>query len=110
MLNVFNSHCVGEIQNTNRLEDWRYVPGPKNIADIATRPKCVPADLAPGSVYQNGPDWLGHVEKEWPVKTVMQVKHSLPQEELNSKLAGLQCMTIAALDEPDKFWNSFGKT
>ena len=61
------------------------------------------ADLAPGSVYQNGPDWLGHVEKEWPVKTVEQVKHSLPQEELNSKLAGLQCMTIVALDEPDKF-------
>ncbi len=48
MLNVFNAHRVGEIQ----MEDWRYVPGPDNIADIATRPNCKPADLAPGSVYQ----------------------------------------------------------
>ena len=73
MLNVFNSHHLGEIQSTTRAEDWRYVP--ENIADIATRPTCKPADLAPCSVYQNGPDLLGHVEKEWPVKTVEQIKH-----------------------------------
>ena len=65
------------------------------------------ADLARGSVYQNGPDWLGHAEEEWPVKTVEQVKHSLPQEELNSKLASLQCLTITAIDEQDKFWSFF---
>ncbi|MCP3664906.1 MAG: hypothetical protein GY696_20820 [Gammaproteobacteria bacterium] len=103
MLNVFNSHRVGEIQSTTRMEDWRYVPGPDNIADIATRPNCKPADLVPGSVYQNGPSWLGLVEKEWPVKTAEQVKHSLPPEELNSKLAGLQCMTVTVREEPDKF-------
>ncbi|MCP3661928.1 MAG: hypothetical protein GY696_05425 [Gammaproteobacteria bacterium] len=62
MLNVFNSHRVGEIQSTTRVEDWRYVPGPQNIADIATRPNCLPANLALGSVYQNCPEWLGHAE------------------------------------------------
>ncbi|MCP3662849.1 MAG: hypothetical protein GY696_10185 [Gammaproteobacteria bacterium] len=41
------------------------------------------------------------------MKTVEQVKHSLPQEELNTKLAGLQCMMITALDDRDKFWNFF---
>ncbi|MCP3665603.1 MAG: hypothetical protein GY696_24410 [Gammaproteobacteria bacterium] len=92
MLNVFNSHRVGEIQSTTRLEDWRYVPGQENIADIATRPNCKPSDLAPGSAYQNGPRWLGLVEKELQVKTAEQVKHIMPPEELNSKLASLQCI------------------
>ncbi|MCP3663527.1 MAG: hypothetical protein GY696_13725 [Gammaproteobacteria bacterium] len=34
MLNVFNSHCVGEKQSTTRVEYLRYVPAPQNIADI----------------------------------------------------------------------------
>ncbi|MCP3661929.1 MAG: hypothetical protein GY696_05430 [Gammaproteobacteria bacterium] len=37
------------------------------------------------------------------------MKHSLPQEELNSKLAGLQCLTVTGTDEPNKFWSFFGE-
>ncbi len=92
------------------MEDWRHVPGPENIADIATRQKCKPADFAPGSVYQCGPSWLNLVEKECPVKTVEQVKHSLPPEELNLKLAVLQCMTVTVRKEQvleNASWTSY---
>ncbi len=102
ILNVYNSHRVAEIQSNSRLEDWRWVPGHENIVDIATRPNCQLADLAPGSTYQNGPEWLVHAEDDWPVKNVEQVKHSLPKEELNSKLSGLQCMMATVID--NKFW------
>ena len=107
MLNVFNSHRVSEIQQLTSPEEWRWVPTQHNIADLATRGLCTIEDVQPGSTYQEGPSWLRLEQDQWPVKTAGEVNASIPESELNPKMAKLKVMFTQMVD--NDFWRSLAR-
>ncbi|KAM9764604.1 uncharacterized protein ACNS7B_019486 [Menidia menidia] len=62
---TFFANRVGEIQRAGPIEDWWWIPGELNIADIMTRGGTA-RDLEEGSVWQNGPEFLRWPVEEWP--------------------------------------------
>jgi len=65
--NTFVGVRVGEIQSKTNREEWYWIEGSKNIADIITRgkPAC---DIGPYSEWQCGPAFLQEKEEIWPLK------------------------------------------
>lgn len=62
---TFFANCVGEIQKAGLIEDWWWIPGELNIADIMTQ-GCTADELKEGSVWQNELEFL-----RWPVEKVL---------------------------------------
>lgn len=58
---------MGEIQALSDTEDWYWVKGVLNIADIITRGEKV-LKMGRQSEWQNGPSFLRKNEDEWPLK------------------------------------------
>ncbi len=69
---IFFANRVGEIQKSTSVEDWRWIPGEQNIADLTTR-GATPEDLKENSVWQNGPEFLKRPVEEWPTKSAKDV-------------------------------------
>lgn len=61
------------------MEDWRWVEGNLNIADIITR-GATPEELIEGSEWQQGPKFLSWPEDEWPVKTASEIVTSVADD------------------------------
>ena len=79
--NTFAANRVGEIHQSTKAEEWAWVAGKSNIADIITR-GCLPRDLDAGTEWQVGPSFLSEEYSMWPVK--FQVNKELPVPELKS--------------------------
>lgn len=69
---TFFANRIGEIQSSTRLQDWWWIPGPLNIADIITQ-GAGPKDLDENSPWQQGPKFLDLPADEWPVKSAKDV-------------------------------------
>ncbi|XP_039503109.1 uncharacterized protein LOC120459751 [Pimephales promelas] len=69
---TFFANRVGEIQKSTSVEDWRWIPGEQNVADLTTR-GATPEDLKEDSVWQNGPEFLKRPVEEWPTKSARDV-------------------------------------
>ncbi|KAI3359231.1 hypothetical protein L3Q82_002750 [Scortum barcoo] len=69
---TFFANRVGEIQKSTSVDDWWWISGDLNVADIITR-GATPADLQENSVWQNGPEFLKQPVKEWPKKSAKEV-------------------------------------
>lgn len=54
------------------VEDWKWIDGNHNIADIVTR-GATPEQLDEKSKWQQGPEFLRWSESEWPVKTASEI-------------------------------------
>lgn len=63
---------VGEIQKAGPVQDWWWICGDLNIADIITRGG-TPEDLNEDSTWQNGPEFLKWPVVEWPIKSAGEV-------------------------------------
>ncbi len=63
---TFFANRIGEIQESTRLQDWWWIPGPLNIADIITR-GAGPKELDAHSEWQQGPEFLYLPESKWPI-------------------------------------------
>lgn len=69
---TFFANRIGEIQGSTNVQDWWWIPGPLNIADIISR-GASPEELDEGSEWQLGPKFLSLPESEWPVKSAKDV-------------------------------------
>ena len=64
---TFTSTRIAEIQNRTNSEDWWWISGSNNPADLLTRPARI-IDLKESSVWQCGPQFLTLPVKFWPIK------------------------------------------
>lgn len=69
---TFFANRIGEIQGSTNVQDWWWIPGPLNIADIISR-GAGPEELDEGTEWQLGPKFLSLPENEWPVKSAKDV-------------------------------------
>ncbi|KAI7792395.1 gag-pol fusion polyprotein [Triplophysa rosa] len=69
---TFFANRIGEIQNSTRLQDWWWVPGSLNIADIITQ-GTGSKDLDEDLEWQRGPKFLSLPVDEWPIKSAKDV-------------------------------------
>ncbi|KAK7944841.1 hypothetical protein WMY93_000569 [Mugilogobius chulae] len=69
---TFFANRIGEIQSSTNVDDWWWIPGPVNIADIITR-GASPELLTEDSEWQSGPKFLLLPEDEWPKKSARDV-------------------------------------
>ncbi|XP_054861306.1 uncharacterized protein LOC129347620 [Amphiprion ocellaris] len=69
---TFFANRVGEIQKAGPVQDWWWVRGEMNIADLITRGG-TPEDLKEDSIWQNGPEFLKWPVEEWPIKSAGEV-------------------------------------
>lgn len=69
---TFFANRVGEIQKAGPVQDWWWIRGDLNIADIITRGG-TPEDLKENSTWQNGPEFLKWPVEEWPIKSAGEV-------------------------------------
>ena len=65
--NTFVGVRIGEIRSLTNADDWYWVEGSVNIADIVSRGS-PPEDLGTGSEWQTGPAFLNDQEENWPIK------------------------------------------
>ena len=64
--NTFEGNRVGEIHRNSDPQEWHWVEGELNIADILSR-GASPIELGEGTTWQRGPDFLQLDESEWPL-------------------------------------------
>lgn len=69
---TFFANRVGEIQKAGPVEDWWWIAGNVNIADIITR-GATPEGLGEDTAWQNGPKFLKLPLEEWPIKSAKDV-------------------------------------
>ena len=65
--NTFTSTKIGEIQEGTDPEDWDWVNGEYNIADIISRGES-PRNLNTDSEWQSGPSFLKLPIEDWPIR------------------------------------------
>ncbi|KAJ8017294.1 hypothetical protein DPEC_G00016350 [Dallia pectoralis] len=89
---TFFANRVGEIQKSTSVDDWWWIPGSLNSADIMTR-GASPEDLQEDSMWQNGPAFLRQPVAEWPQKSAKEVagyaKHGIDRLQRNVFSAAL---------------------
>ncbi len=67
--NKFVGARVSEMKvNSNMEDEWRWLEGNCNPADLGTRSKATPGDMVFGSEYQVGRPWMVKPEGTWPCK------------------------------------------
>ncbi|XP_070408825.1 uncharacterized protein [Nothobranchius furzeri] len=69
---TFFANRVGEIQSSTDVQDWWWIPGPANIADIITK-GASPNALTDNSEWQSGPKFLQLPDDEWPKKSARDI-------------------------------------
>ncbi|RXN38928.1 gag-pol fusion poly [Labeo rohita] len=72
---TFFANRIGEIQKAGHVEDWRWIEGRRNIADILTR-GATPEELNEGLEWQQGPEFLKLPKTDWPMKTASEITSS----------------------------------
>lgn len=76
---TFVANRIGEIQKAGQVEDWRWIEGKRNIADILTR-GATPEEINEGSEWQQGPEFLKFPETDWPMKMAREFTPSAAED------------------------------
>jgi hypothetical protein len=64
--NEFVGARVSEVKvNSNVEDEWRWLEGNCNPADLGTRSRASPKDMIPGSEYQMGSPWMAEPDSAW---------------------------------------------
>ena len=67
--NTFAGLRVAEIQKNTDILSWQHIPSEENVADILTK-GASPDSIGPGSIWQDGPEWLVKDKSFWPVTEI----------------------------------------
>ena len=74
---------LDQIKSVCSVEDFHFIPGKQNPADLATRTDGKLKDIGMGSVWQS-PGFLSEERKNWPISRDF-LKNELPLDEMNRK-------------------------
>ncbi|KAK3105008.1 hypothetical protein FSP39_015108 [Pinctada imbricata] len=69
---TFTATRVAEIQNKTNKEEWWWIAGECNPADLTTR-GTHPGVLKEGSIWQRGPDFMTKPIIDWPISKVCNI-------------------------------------
>ena len=99
---TFVSTKIGEIQSGSKPNDWYWVNGEYNIADILSRGE-KPENLNGSSMWQKGPEFLSLPFEDWPIRNDCST-NELPELKQN-------VMTVIATPEiiPSSRFSNFVK-
>ena len=85
---TFVGNRVGEIQQTSEPEEWGWIEGGLNIADMTTR-GCSVEELGPQSEWCNGPQFLTKPDNEWPVRWEVKKDVQVPELKRSQQFIGV---------------------
>ena len=98
-------NMVGEIGSNldmisehRSVEPLQHVSGDLNSSDLPTRGLALPEDLAEGSVWQQGPDFLFLPRESWPISR--EFVRTVPEEASRVKLAQIMVHAIGVQQLP----------
>lgn len=104
---TFFANRIGEIQKAGQVEDWRWIEGRRNIADILTR-GATPEELNEWSEWQQGPEFLKFPKTDWPMKMASEITPSaaedvgkLQRKAFSAVVTRAQLKEITGLNGPD---------
>ncbi len=84
---------VSEVKVNSDVEnEWRWLEGNCNPADLGTRSKATPRDMVFGSEYQVGMPWMLEPESTWPCKKSFSPE---PVEEFRKDMREGACCVIS---------------
>lgn len=98
---TFFGNRIGEIQTSTQLQDWWWIPGSLNIADIITR-GAGPKELAENSPWQKGPKFLSLPAEDWPIKSAKDVSAAAREsvERMQKKVFAAALTRVQVKREP----------
>ena len=76
--NTFVANRIGEIQQGSSPDEWFWLPGKLNVADLTTR-GASPEDLNAESAWQQGPKFMQLQENDWPIRREVKKGIVLPE-------------------------------
>jgi len=76
---VFVANRVGEIQRLTKVERWRHIASPDNLADKLSR-GINPYDLIEAERWWNGPEFLKWNEEHWPPSVFPRLDNDLSEQ------------------------------
>jgi hypothetical protein len=83
---------VSEVKvNSNMEEEWLWLDGNCNPADLGTRSNATPHDRAPDSEYRVGMLWIREPEESWPCKKSFS---PAPEEEFREDMLEGACNIV----------------
>ncbi len=98
---TFFANRIGEIQGITKSQEWWWIPGSQNIADMINR-GASPQNLDENSEWQNGSRFLSLPVDEWPIKSAKDLAASARENisELQKKaFAAVLTMSNAKQEE-----------
>lgn len=72
---TFTATRVAEIQDRTKKDEWWWISGESNPADLTTQ-ATNPKNLQTDGMWQTGPDFLRRPENEWPISQECTVESS----------------------------------
>ncbi|CAK1583274.1 unnamed protein product [Parnassius mnemosyne] len=98
------AHRLAAIEESSKVNDWRWVPTKLNVADDATRD--VPAAFNKEHRWFKGPDFLYLTEDFWPTETTRATAEEPSDEERTHYVSNKRRLRLAeGLPDPAKFSN-----
>ncbi len=90
---------VSEVKiNSDMENEWRWLEGNCNPADLGTRSRATPKDMIFGSEYQVGMPWMAKPESTWPCKKSFS---PAPVEEFRKDMREGACCVISKEEPQD---------
>ncbi|XP_026736747.1 uncharacterized protein LOC113500239 [Trichoplusia ni] len=98
------AHRLAAIEESTKVNEWRWVPTKLNVADDATRD--VPLTFDKDHRWYKGPDFLYEEEDQWPVETdTKKIEDTSGEEKVNHVANKRELRLTEGLPEASRFSN-----
>ncbi|XP_071571322.1 uncharacterized protein [Temnothorax nylanderi] len=106
---IYVANRIARIQELSSPEQWRYVPGDQNPADLVSR-GLLPEALSKADNWFRGPAFLTYEESEWPsLRPGRPEPNDQTDEELKKTINVVSCVATVA-DRVMNRYSSYTKT